>query len=619
MSNIIPAPLTDNIMEVREGLLDFTVPAVVVQKPSNLLAINLNQTNTFSNSAISVKLEIPNEFNVVQKEILWRQSFNVKVSGNSYTNGVLENNRPMYEYGCFAPRSNALAKIINTATITLGGSSYSMTLGSVVDMLERYNTVAPEKYRSQLSPVFLDQCINNDSLVGSARNALNGFKEGGSEDVLHRNTVPFSVSKNSATEFDFIITLEDYIPLSPLKSNINLSGGGGDYGLTHLTSMNLDLTFFAGALGQRLFSFSRNRSGGNVLNITDIQVDVLQPEFRYITVSTNMDAVPNLVYYPLKSIERMPQTYNIPYGSPVPPAQTITSPVITVSRIPTAVLFAVKPTQNIMLFNNRGSTPATSSIDGSQRSDHFCRITNIQVNFDGATLLSNSKTCDLYKMCAENGLVDNYAIFNGLPMPFGLNAVDGSGNYLPTTFTPSGACVRLEFGRNISLRRNLCPMVSYRTQFQIFATVQNYDPNCETFDLMTVMCYDNILCAWDTNLTAISYSPLSEADAINAHKQNNMVHSDFLRDPQLNGTGLFDGGLSKILSHAKSILPHIKQFYDSSTGKMLRGHVKDYLGKHHEGVANALNSVGFGQGGNSGGAMSGGAMASKSQLKHSLL
>jgi hypothetical protein len=124
---------------------------------------------------------------------------------------------------------------------------------------------------------------------------------------------------------------------------------------------------------------------------------------------------------------------------------------------------------------------------------------------------------------------------------------------------------------------------------------------------------------WDTNLSAISYSPLSEADAINAHKQNNMVHSDFLRDPQLNGTGLFDGGLSKILSHAKSILPHIKQFYDSSTGKMLRGHVKDYLGKHHEGVANALNSVGFGQGGNSGGAMSGGAMASKSQLKHSLL
>jgi len=612
MSNIIPAPLTDNIVEVREGLLDFTVPAVVVQKPSNLLAINLNQTNTFSNSAISVKLEIPNEFNVVQREILWRQQFTVKVTGNSYTNGVLEANRPIYEYGCFAPRSNALSKIINTATLTLGGSSYSMTLGSVVDMLERYNTTAPEKYRTQLSPTYLDQCVNNDSLAGSARNPLNGFKEGGSEDTMGRNTVPFSVSKNSATEFDFVITLEDYLPISPLKSNINLSGGGGNYGLTHLTSLNLDLTFFSGALGQRLFSFARNRVGGNVLNITDIEVQVNQPEFRYVTVSTNMDAVPNLVYYPLKSIERMPQTFNVPFGT----TTAVASPVITVSRIPTAVLFAVKPTQNIMLYNNRGSTPATSTIDGSQRSDHFTRVSNVQINFDGATLLSNSKACDLYKMCAENGLVDNYAIFNGLPMPYGLNAVNGNGDYLPTTITPSGACVRLEFGRNISLRRNLCPMVSYRTQFQIFANVENYDPNCETFDLMTVMCYDNILCAWDTNLTAISYSPLSEADAINAHKQNNMVHSDFLRDPQLNGTGLFDGGLDKIISHAKHILPHIKSFYDSSTGKMIREKIKGHLGSKSEGIKDALNAVGFG---NSGGAYSGGAMATKAQLKHSLL
>lgn len=615
MSNIIPAPLTDNIIEVREGVLDFTVPAVVVQKPSNLLAINLNQTNTFSNSAISVKLEIPNEFNVVQKEILYRQKFAVTVTGNSYTNGVLENNRPIYEYGCFAPRSNALSKIVNTVTITLGGSSYSMQLGSVVDMLERYNTRAPDKYLTQLAPTYLDQCINNDSLVGTSRNALNGFKEAGFEEGMGRNTVPFAVTTNSATQFEFEIELEDYIPVSPLKSNINISGGGSDYGLTHLTSLNIDLTFFAGSLGQRLFSFSRNRPGGNVLNITNIDVRVLQPEFRYITLSTNMDAVPNLVYYPLKSIERLPQTFQVPYAFPVPPVTVLPSPVITVSRIPTAVLLAVKPTQNIMLYANRGSTPATSTIDGSQRSDHFTRITNVQVNFDGATLLSNSKTCDIYKMCAENGLVDNYAIFNGLPLQYGLSAVDGNGNYLPTTVTPSGACVRLEFGRNISLRRNLCPMVSYRTQFQLQISVQNYDPNCETFDLMTVMCYDNILSAWDTNLTAISYAPLSEADAINAHKQNNMVHSDFLRDPQLNGTGLFDGGLSKIISHAKHILPHIKSFYDSSTGKMLRGKVKDYLkDKGHEGVVSALNSVGFGDGGNSGGAM-----ASKMKLKHSLL
>ena len=126
------------------------------------------------------------------------------------------------------------------------------------------------------------------------------------------------------------------------------------------------------------------------------------------------------------------------------------------------------------------------------------------------------------------------------------------------------------------------------------------------------MCYDSVLCAWDTNLTAISYAPLSESDAVNAHKMNNMVHSDFMRDPQLNGTGLLDSGVNKIISHAKMIFPHVKSFYDSESGKVLRGKVKDALNsKGYSGVSNAMNAVGFGN--------SGGAIASKGQLKHYLL
>ena len=611
MSNVIPAPLTDNIIEVREGLLDFTIPAVVVQKPSNLLAININTTNTYSNAQIAVKLDIPNEFNVLQKEILWRQPVRCKVTGNSFTNGVVDNSRPIYEYGCFAPRSNPLSKIVNSATITLGGSSYSLVLGQVVDMLERYNTTAPEKYRTQLSPTMLDTTISNDDLLYTARNPLNGYKECSGDDVLPRNTVPFDVTRNTATEFWFDITLEDYLPISPLKSNINRSGGGGDYGLSHLTSLNLDLNLFSGALGQRLFSFARNRAGNNLLNISNIEVEIRQPMFRFVTVSTNMDAVPNLVYYPLKSIERMPQTFSVPYGQ----RTTLSSSVITVARIPTAVLVALKPNQNIMNFNNTGTTFQTSQIDGSQRSDHFCRVENAQILMDGATLLSNSINEDLYKMSSENGLVDNHTVFAGLPIQSGMNAVDLNGNFLPKTITPSGSVIRLEFGRNISLRRNLCPMLSYRTQFQFQGTFTNFDPNCELYDVVVVMCYDNLLSLWDTNLSAISYAPLSESDAVNAHKMNNMVHSDMLRDPQLNGTGLFDGGVDKIISHAKHIMPHIKQFYDSETGKMVRGKVKEALhSKGYSGVANALNAIGFGEGGNSGGARAG-----KGALKHSLL
>ena len=57
------------------------------------------------------------------------------------------------------------------------------------------------------------------------------------------------------------------------------------------------------------------------------------------------------------------------------------------------------------------------------------------------------------------------------------------------------------------------------------------------------------------------------------------------------------------------------KFYDSETGKMVRGKVKEALhSKGYSGVANALNAIGFGEGGNSGGARAG-----KGALKHSLL
>jgi len=605
MSNVIPAPIT-NLLEVREGLLDFSMPALTVLKPSNLKAININQTNTYSSSQVSVKFEIPNEFNVVDRLICYRQLFTCKITGSSTTDGEPDETRPIYELGSFAPRSNALSKIINTATLTFGGSSYSMQLGACVDMLERYNEHGPNKYLTSLSPTMLDTSTTNDDFQFTARNPLGIYNTSSGDTDIPRGTyTPINITKNSPTEFDFQILLEMYLPISPLHSNIYNDGVGSPYGLTHLTSLNLDLTFFSGALGQRLFSFSRNRSNNNILSITNMNVKVEQPEFRYYTVSTNYDNVPNLVYYPLKTIERMPQNYVMPYGTSMP----ISSPVITISRIPTAVIFALKPAQSVMQFNNQ-----TDLLDGSQYSDSFTRLDNLTVLFDGAALLSNSKTVDFYKMNTENNGVDSYPIYSGLPLVNGMAAVNDAGDYLPTYFSPSGSCTKLTFGKDISLRRNLCPMMSYRSQFQITANYTNYNKNVSLFEFVVIMCYDNTLSLFDANLSAISYAPLSESDSVNAHKMNEFVHSDVMRDGQLNGSGFF-GGINKFIHHAGVLAPHIRSLYDSESGKHIRNKIKEELHKsgHHK-VADALKNIGFGEG-----AMSGGASAHKKQLKHNLL
>ena len=584
MSNILPQPIT-NLIEVREGLCDFTTPAYTVYKPSNLKAININQTTSFSNANITAKFEVPNEFNIIDKNINWDQIMRVKFTGYSRdANGDLST-RALFEPGCIAPRSNPLSKITNTVNLTFGSTSYSMVLGSSVDMMERYNTYASKKYQSSLAPTMLDTVQNYDDLQNSARNPLGMFKDVSGDEAVPRGAyMPSTLISNSSTECEFDIRFQDYLQVSPLLGNITRQGG--QYGLSHLTSMNLDITLFNGALGQRLFSVARTRSGGNTVFITNIEVTLQRPVFRFVTINSTNDIVPNLVYYPLKTIERQPSNFTLAYNE----TRTISSPVLTLSRIPTGVLFALKPSQNVVQYNNR-----TTDRDGSQYSDVFCRCENINIQFDGQALLTNSNTQDLYKMCSENGLVDSLPVFQGLGLVNGLRAVDGSGNYLPNSVVTAGSCIKLAFGKDISLRRNLAPMVSYRTNFQITATFTNLNANVTDYEFSVVMLYDNVLALFDSNLSAISYAPLSEADAINAHKMNNYVHSDFLRSDQLNGGGFIDG-LSKFISHAKTIYPHIKSAFNSELGQKAREAVKSGLSSHgHSGVADALGSVGFGK------------------------
>ena len=68
MSNLY-APL--KTVEVRDSIVDFVEPAYIVRKPANLKSFQINQTQTFSNSAITTKLEVSNTQMVIDRNILW--------------------------------------------------------------------------------------------------------------------------------------------------------------------------------------------------------------------------------------------------------------------------------------------------------------------------------------------------------------------------------------------------------------------------------------------------------------------------------------------------------------------------------------------------------------------
>jgi hypothetical protein len=579
------------LVEVRDSLVDFVEPAFIVRKPANLKSFQINQTQTYSNSAITTKLEVSNTQMVIDKQILWEQPVSVVINGYTST-GIA-----ILQDGAFSFRSHPLAKAVNTLNVQYGNVSYAFNSSDVISALERYNSYDCTKYNTDIDLSYLDQSQSYDDFLGSNRNPMNLFSAGiGTQS--HRgisnlsNVVNPTSTPNTPNTASFNCTLREFLTTSPLQDQILKHGTG--YGLTHLNNLNIDLTLVP-QLGARMLSFMRNR-GADVLTITNITVQILNPLFRFIQVSPHFDVIPPVITYGLNTLERYPTDFTFDNVSRQVPSQ-----VIQISRIPQYLMFFARPTNNVLQQGN-------GVLHGSQIPDAFASIVSATIDFDGETLQSNADVSMFYKMSSENQLVDSFAQFSGLPLikSFGAGGA-------PSYVYPIGSVVKLVFNKDISLKKaSLAPGTNYRTNIQVNATFQNQkygqiDNITNNYTFYLILVYDDILQLYGDNNGQIGYAPLSEADVSNAHKQNESIHYDVMRNHNLTG-GSMISGLTNLLSHGKKL-------YNSSLGQAVRNKIKHCLSNDPEMVAD-LNAVGFGR---SGGSYSGGMVAHRGRMRKNLL
>lgn len=591
MSNLF-SPI--KVVEVRDSLVDFVEPAYIVRKPANLKSFQINQTQTFSNSAITSKLEISNTQMVIDRNILWEQPISVSVVATTNVAGgrVLQD-------GCFSLRSHPLSKVVNTLNIQYGNVSYAFNSSDVISALERYNSYDCTKYNTDIAESYLDQSQNYDDFLGSNRNPLNLFSSGvgtqshrGASNISNIVNPVMAVAGTPYTA-TFQMTLRTMLTSSPLLDQILKHGTG--FGLSHLNNLNIDITLVP-QLGARLFSFMRNRNS-DVLSIQSINVTINQPLFRFIQISAYSGSVPPVLTYGLNTLERYPTDFTFDVKT-----RQVNSQVIQLSRIPQYLMFYARPTNNVLQQGN-------GTLHGSQIPDAFASLVSATIDFDGETLLSNADISMYYKMASENQLVDSFIQYSGAPV---LKSVSGSAN--GTFIYPIGSVSKLLFNKDISLKKaDLAPGTNYRTNIQVNATFTNPTfglaeniTNSYTFYLVCV--YDDILQIYGDNNANINYAPISQADVANANKQNENIHYDVLRNHNLTGAGILSG-LTNLITHGKKLYPMIHGAYNSRLSKAIRGSIKSALHNtgHHD-LARGLKSIGFG-----------GRMAPQSSLASSLL
>jgi len=612
MSNCV-FPL--GVVVVKDPLLDFVEPVYTLKEPSSLKSFVSQDISTYSNNQINAQLNLNSTNFVIDTNIIYEQPVDVVINGTTSTGSKI------LVDGCWAMRSNVLGKLMQSLELKYSSTSYSYSPSDVISLMERYGNNSADKYSNNYDLSYLDQSQSYSDLVGSTRNPLGNYGNC-NDNVLQRGSHPVVIGTNTTTQATFSTTLRTLLMSPPLRDK--LLRGGAAQGLSHLSTIGINISF-VGNMGNRLLSFADVRPGGDVLTITNIQVQVNMPRFSFTQIKSRSEEIPRHLTFAMSSQERYPYNVVLPYG--VPTNLNISS--FTLTRVPHSILFGARPSNNAYFSNIGAFIP-----------DTFASVSNLVIQYDGQNLMSSSTPAQIYKMCHENGLSDNYLQWSGEST---LRSV-GAGATPPSYINGPGSAVKLQFVKDVSVYPKSTIGAENNTSISMSLTLTNTNKLTNDFTFYLCLLYDDVIQFYDNNLAQISMVPVSKSDLENA-KGSERVHYDVIRSSDITGSGIMSG-ISNLLKSG-SFLPMIKTLKSALSSPELRSNFKKFLREQgHENAAASLEALGFGrkkkhsmkhsrkggarsggsyeggdyEGGDyEGGDYEGGKYASRQHMKHSLL
>lgn len=594
MSNVSPMPL--DCVVVNDPLCSFVKPVYVIKKPSSLKSFSSLDVTTYSNSQVTTTLNLNSTDFVLDPNIIYNQPVRVTINGTTSGQNILVD-------GCFALRNQALSSIMSTLSIKYGSTSYDYQIGDVISGMAHYNLTTAEKYSSGFDLAMLDKTQNYEDLLGAQNNPL-GYYANAVDQVTPRGAYPIVIVSNTPTQAVFTTTLRQLLVSPPLRDQMERGGISGA-GLSHLANLGINITFQSNA-GNRLLSLAKNRFG-DILNVTNIVVDIQMPTFEFVQLKTRDEQIPRVLTYAMESQERYPYQITLPFN--VPTQINVSS--FSLSRVPDCMIIYARPSNNAYLNN----------ANGVHIPDCFAQLSKLTIQYDGQSLISPSASpAQLYKMAYENGVATTFQQWSGQPT---LKTV-GAGLSPAQYINGVGSVLKLRFASNISLYPGIVPGAFNNTSISLTATLTNLCPSTDDFTFYMLLLYSDVMQLFDNNMAQISMIPVAPNDVTNTHAHEN-VHYDVIRhSPDLSGGMRHNSGSLLKSGKVQSLIKTMRGVLGNPT---VRAGIKQSLksvGMNK--AANMLQSVGFGKRRSSrgrrmhgGGDMEGGAYANKQELSSSLL
>lgn len=561
MSNV---PGSMPLSSVIDPVCDFNhKPSYMVQKSAVENAyFQVVTLSNYSDSLLNFKLQMSNaDSQIADKVILMEVPIRFNITG-SRASGL-----PLLQDGQFGVRSNAITKAINNCQLSVASTaqiSQPSDNGIITSAFEQSAPMGWRKHFETVDSVAFDSCSNYDDMVGGLRNVLSLYRNG-SGSYLGRAAYDITVESNTAVAASLLVKFSFCVFLSPLLSTFSVQGPSSP-AFSHIDNLVLNLQLQS--LATRTLAFCRDALSDR-LSITNIQAligpnsGVAPPVATFTTYNlTDMSVVPPVDNMPLQILDRYSLQFN---QAPADGFRVVSGPSITLDTVPSYVLiFASHPMSN---YTSQALVLNDASVcHGSQLTDTFCAINQVNLQVAGVNMLNQSNSNTLYKMCVENGSELPYPSFAGTPL---LNSVSPTLTYT----TGVGSVIKLNFDTNIKVMaggQQVSPGTNYKFLFQANVSVKNiYRLTNNQLSLYYVFVYPSVLQVRGVNESKLIQSPLTLSDVANAHQQVATTHYQHIVNHDLQGWGLAGRMHKLITKHSAS--------RNTKRGRMITKHIKDAI------------------------------------------
>ena len=545
------------LSSVVDPVADFdTKPSFLVQKTAVQPVYFSNvQLNNYSDSLLNFKLQVSNAGMLIDRVSIIECPIQFNITG-SRSDGA-----NLLQDGQFGVRN--FMKCVNIASLTLGATatvSVNSNQGILYSQLEQTAPMSEEKYFQSLDTQVYDNCSNYDDMVGSLRNVLSLYRNGCGS-YIGSATYDIEILSNTPASASLLINFKFSLLLSPLLTEI--SAKSQPVSLSHNDSLIVNLQLQN--LNTRLLRFSRDALGSR-LSITNIQpvigpnTGVKPPVAYWSTYSVVKDIVPPVVNYNAV----LSDMYQIPISlTPADGFQKFSGMAITLNTIPSYVLISVGHpmsnynSQNLQLLDG-------SFVHGSQLTDTFCAINNVEIQANGQNQQNQSTAMTLWKQSVQNGCQTPYYSWSGTPL---IQTSD------PVSYTYGcGSVVKLNFDTDLKISFGdvvLSPGTAFRFLFQANVTCRNiYKLTNGNLSLYYTFVYPSLITSSGTNQNVLQQSPLTPEDCINAQRVETTTHYNQVVDHSLYGFGIH-GKLSKYITNHRAQRR-------TKRARMLRQHLKGF-------------------------------------------